>query len=419
VSWNGTSMATPHVAGAIAVLRQARPTLGGPTVGAAQVAAQLAVLRGTGKSVTDTANGVVTPRLQLDAAVSGVSGPQPPGAPTGVVAYEGNQESAVSWAPPASIGGGPVIGYTVTASAGGNTCTWTTGPLSCVVPGLTNATSYTFTVTATNAFGTGPSSAVSNAVTPTVPVARLFHPLAPQRILDSRPATNVGPFATPWTAGVSRDVVVGGVAGVPVDADAVVLNVTVADTTGPSYLTIWPAGEARPTVSSLNWSPGVTIANAVTVKVGAGGKVSVFNGYGAADVVIDVAGYYQAGTGKAFHPIDPARVLDSRPATQVNVYATPWTGGTSRDISVGGLVGVPSIADAVVLNATVTGTSASSYLTIWPAGQSRPITSSLNWPAGVTIPNSVTVRVGTAGKISVFNGYGSADVIADVAGWFG
>jgi hypothetical protein len=246
-----------------------------------------------------------------------------------------------------------------------------------------------------------------------------FTALAPQRILDSRPATKVGPFATPWTAGVSRDVVVGGVAGVPVGADAVVLNVTVADTTGPSYLTIWPAGEARPTVSSLNWSPGVTIANAVTVKVGAGGKVSVFNGYGAADVVIDVAGYYQAGTGKAFHPIDPARVLDSRPATQVNVYATPWTGGTSRDISVGGLVGVPSIADAVVLNATVTGTSASSYLTIWPAGQSRPITSSLNWPAGVTIPNSVTVRVGTAGKISIFNGYGSADVIADVAGWFG
>ena len=69
-SMSGTSMATPHVAGALAVLRAARPDLGGPAVGAAKVAAEVGQLEATGRRVTDLANGLVTPRLQLDAAVA-------------------------------------------------------------------------------------------------------------------------------------------------------------------------------------------------------------------------------------------------------------------------------------------------------------------------------------------------------------
>jgi hypothetical protein len=73
----------------------------------------------------------------------------------------------VSFAPPASDGGGPVGVYTVTASPGGGSANGTGSPIT--VYGLANGTGYTFTVTATSAAGAGPASAPSNAVVPAGP----------------------------------------------------------------------------------------------------------------------------------------------------------------------------------------------------------------------------------------------------------
>jgi hypothetical protein len=96
----------------------------------------------------------------------------PPGAPSEVTALAGDGQATVAFAAPASEGGSAISAYTVTAADsttdgnGGQTCTWTAGPLTCTVAGLTNGDSYTFTVTATNSVGTGPASAASNPVTP-------------------------------------------------------------------------------------------------------------------------------------------------------------------------------------------------------------------------------------------------------------
>ncbi|MBS1153524.1 MAG: hypothetical protein H6Q89_5222, partial [Myxococcaceae bacterium] len=84
----------------------------------------------------------------------------PPLAPTGVAAIAGNAQATVNWTPPLYDGSSPITGYTVTSSPLGVTAS-TTGATSAIVTGLTNGTTFTFTVTASNTFGTGPSSTAS------------------------------------------------------------------------------------------------------------------------------------------------------------------------------------------------------------------------------------------------------------------
>ncbi|MGO8943543.1 MAG: fibronectin type III domain-containing protein [Syntrophobacteraceae bacterium] len=78
-----------------------------------------------------------------------------PGSPTDVTAKAGNASATVSFTPPASDGGSPITSYIVTSSPGGITASGPRSPIT--VKGLTNGTSYTFTVQAINKIGTGPS----------------------------------------------------------------------------------------------------------------------------------------------------------------------------------------------------------------------------------------------------------------------
>ncbi|TMD48866.1 MAG: choice-of-anchor D domain-containing protein, partial [Chloroflexi bacterium] len=243
-----------------------------------------------------------------------------------------------------------------------------------------------------------------------------YHPLAPARIYDSR--NGAGPLAP----GSSRTIPVTGVGQVRADASAVVLNVTVTNTTASSFLTVYPTGVTRPTASNLNWVKGQTVPNLVEVGVGSGGAVDIFNALGSADVIFDVAGYVAPegdtpGPAGFYTPVVPARVLDTR--SGIGASSSPVGAGAQVDVPMTGVGSVPPVGvAAVVLNVTVTNATAPSFLTVFPTGGAPPVISNLNFVAGQTVPNRVIVKVGAGGMVSFYNAAGRVDVIADVAGWF-
>jgi hypothetical protein len=247
-------------------------------------------------------------------------------------------------------------------------------------------------------------------------VGGTFHSLTPARILDTRSSTPIG-------AAKTLDLLVAGQGGVPTTGvSAVVLNVTVTNPSAAGYLIVFPAGVAMPLASNLNFVAGQTVPNLVTVGLGTGGKVTIYNGYGSVDVVVDVAGYYSdpassPGPDGLFNPLVPSRLLDTRSGN--GAPAAKLSPGQTLNLQVTGRGGVPLTGvAAVVMNVTVTRPSSAGYLTVWPAGGATPLASNLNFVAGETVPNRVMVGIGTGGQVSIFNGLGFTDVVADVNGWF-
>lgn len=263
--------------------------------------------------------------------------------------------------------------------------------------------------------GTTPAQA---ATTP----GSTYVPLSPTRLLDTRtaPAGPVGP-------GASIDLTVAGVAGVPVTGvTAVVLNVTATDATAPdSFLTVYPAGTDRPVATNLNFKAGTTSTNLVKVAVPTtgdkAGKVTIYNNLGSVAVVADLNGWYAAnGTtvGGTYNPRIPDRVLDTR--NGVGAVDSEVFPGQTIDVQITGRAGVPaSGVSAVVLNVTAIHESGpESFLTVFPAGTFRPLASNLNVLNRRTVPNLVIARLGTNGKVSIYNNLGLVNIVADVQGWY-
>jgi hypothetical protein len=252
-----------------------------------------------------------------------------------------------------------------------------------------------------------------------------YIPVDPARILDTRNGTGTGGAVAPVGPGGTIQVGVTGVGGVPASGvTAVVLNMTVDRATGPeSYLTVSPAGGARPTASNVNFSSGPASTNLVVAQVGADGKVAVYNNLGSTDVIADVEGWFAAPAapppGSTYVGISPNRILDTRYGTGTGGVIRPLGAAATIDLTVAGVAGVPaSGVTSVVLNVTATdGSGPDSYLTLFPAGTARPVASNLNFAAGQTIPNLVVVRLQN-GKVSLYNNAGSTNVVADVQGWF-
>ncbi len=258
------------------------------------------------------------------------------------------------------------------------------------------------------------------------PAGSAFTGLSPARLLDSRggQSTVDGLFVGGGVVGAGGvvELQVTGRGGVPLSGvGAVVLNVTSTEASAPSFVTVWPTGEDRPNASSVNTEPGQDTPNLVIAKVGAGGRVSLFNNAGSGHLIADVVGWFPAGS--AFTGLSPARLLDSRggQSTVDGLFVGGGVVGAGGvvELQVTGRGGVPlSGVGAVVLNVTSTEASAPSFVTVWPTGEDRPNASSVNTEPGQDTPNLVIAKVGAGGRVSLFNNAGSGHLIADVVGWF-
>jgi hypothetical protein len=245
-----------------------------------------------------------------------------------------------------------------------------------------------------------------------------FVPLSPVRLLDTRDApVPVQGCRGPVAQQRQIDLDVLGRGGVPREGvSAVVLNVTGVSPTAGTFVTAWPSGEARPFTSNLNLTPGDVRPNLVTAKVGAGGRVSLYNNGGSTHLVVDVVGYFTTGPAQTrLVPINPERAFDTREAA----WAPAVGPGQTRRFTVAGgpLTRVPAGVSAVAVNVTGIGPTESTYLTVFP-GTSVPLASNLNLRPGQVTPNLVTVPVAPDGTIALYNFMGSVHVAGDVVGYF-
>ena len=238
-----------------------------------------------------------------------------------------------------------------------------------------------------------------------------FTAVTPKRLLDTRQGAG-----TPVGAGQAINLAVtGGATTVPAGASGVALNVTVDQPSSAGYLTVWPTGSPQPLASSHNFVPGLTIANLVLAKVGTGGQVSIFNSAGGTHVVVDVVGYFSTAGG-TFVPTSPQRIVDSRLGIGARVGG-PLGQGQQIDVDVAGVAPVPANATAAIVNVTSVNSSLPSFITVWPAGAAMPTASTLNPRPGVPVPNLAYLKLGSSGRLSLFNNTGSTDYIVDVFGY--
>lgn len=116
--------------------------------------------------------------------------------------------------------------------------------------------------------------------------------------------------------------------------------------------------------------------------------------------------------------LNPFRVCDTRQAG-VNCPQGKVGAGGEIAVQLAGVGGVQSGGvKAVVVNVTATAGTLASHLIVWPDGATKPTSSALNFTAGQTIANMITVRLGTNGKLRVANAAGQVHVVMDVAGYY-
>ena len=167
-------------------------------------------------------------------------------------------------------------------------------------------------------------------------------------------------------------------------------------------------------------SDGRVKANAAIVAAGTGGAVSVY-ATNLTDVALDINGYFVSSStagSLAYYPVTPCRLVDTRGANgplggpELAASQTRTFPLLSSSCS-----GIPSAAQAYSLNFTAIPPAALAYITVWPAGQSQPVVSTLNDQTGTVTANAAIVPAGTSGSINVYAA-AATNLTIDIDGYF-
>lgn len=221
-----------------------------------------------------------------------------------------------------------------------------------------------------------------------------FVATVPVRVLDTRRSDGVD-------GGEIVEVDLSALVGT--DATAAALNVTAANASGEGYVTAFPCDTALPATSNLNVVPGRDVAVHAIAALDDDATVCLYVS-AAADLIVDVFGWFEPDASLGLTQVDPSRLLDTR--------TDDATDGSIIEIEMPDDLG----ATAAVLNVTVTDIVSGGYVTVWPCGTAMPTASVLNYTAADdAIANAVEVGIGTDEAVCAYSS-GDAELVVDLTG---
>ncbi|MDO8392700.1 MAG: CAP domain-containing protein [Actinomycetota bacterium] len=206
---------------------------------------------------------------------------------------------------------------------------------------------------------------------------------------------------------------------VPAGATGVALNVTSVDPLQPGFITVYPCG-TRPITSSLNPTPGQIRPNMAITPLSSRNSVCLFVSIDV-DVVVDLLGFMVNGGSTMFTPSVPFRWLDTRLRWSVEMNGgtggAPLYQGQVMTLQIAGQRGVPEGAKAVSINLTAVDGLGGGFLTAYPCGGPRPITSNVNHGRSSAVANGAIVSLSASGQLCLFSLI-PVNAIIDVNGWW-
>ena len=225
-----------------------------------------------------------------------------------------------------------------------------------------------------------------------------------------------GPYSTPMSPNVWRSATVSSVAGVPsTGVGAVQVTVSAIPNGGTGTVQLAKSQSTPVAQTVLNYgADGTHTSNTAIVAVGSDGQID-FRASTAADVIIDVQGYYTSGDpGEGgFVPMVPRRIVQT--STSVGLSGM-FASGVARTVTIPASANVPVDASAVFVNIAISANGGQGFAAAYPSDP-RPNVQ-LDYPAGVTTSIGTTVPLASDGTFKLFLNAGPADVSIDVSGYF-